>query len=108
MAQKPRSHYVVTYRDPAGGKTLGLKVRKVEDSELGPTFVALSEFLFESTSPIIDPALEDLRKRYEHTRKLHLSLYHIVSIEEVGRRNPGLDLSAERSNVIVLPGHPEG
>ena len=106
MAQKPRSHYVVTHRDPAGGKTVSLKVRKVEDSELGPTFVALSDFLFESASPIIDPTLEDLKKRYENTKKLHLSLYNIVSIEEVGRRNPGLDLS-ERSNVIVLPGAPE-
>jgi hypothetical protein len=107
MASKPRSYYVVTHRDPTSGKPVSLRVRKVEDSELGPTFVALSDFLFESSSPIIDPALEDLKKRYENTRKLHLSLYHIVSIEEVGRSNPGLDLSPERSNVIVLPGQPE-
>ena len=107
MGAKSRSHYVVTHRDPTSGKAVSLKVKKVEDSELGPTFVAVSEFLFESASPIIDPGLEELKKRYEGTKKLHLSLYNIVSIEEVGRRNPGLDLSAERSNVIVLPGAPE-
>lgn len=91
----------MVYRDPAGGKTVTLRVRKIEDSDLGPTFVALSDFVFDTGNLIIDPEEEDLKKKLAETRRLHLSIYSVLSIEERGGR--GLGIRQDRSNLVFLP-----
>jgi len=103
MADKPKTHFVVTYRDPKNDKIVSLKVRKVQDSDLGLSFVAISDFIFKEDSLIIDPSEEDLKDRFANTRRLHLSIYSILSIEEVGKRHRGLKFKQNKSNVLVLP-----
>src|SRR4051812_12860689 len=101
MAQKEKdSHYVVHYRDPKTGEILQLKAQSIHDSTLGLGFVCVSEFLFDSGGLVIKPAEEQLQKRLEFVRSLHLSIYSIVSIEEVGDKK--LSFQKDRSNLLVL------
>lgn len=106
---KPQSHYVVTWREaPRDTKdpkdqVVTLKVRSIAPSDLGPTFIALSDFDLDQDGPIIDPGLDGLRVRYADTKRLHVSIYSVLSVEEVGRRNRGLDLG-DRTNLVPL--HP--
>lgn len=102
MAKPVKTYYVITYRDPEEEKVVTLKARTIEDSSLGPTFIAVSNFIFDTDSPIIDPEAESRKRRYENTKRLHLTIYHILSIEEVGRRNKGLEFKEDRSNILVL------
>ena len=81
-------------------------MRRVEDSELGPAFVCLSQFVFDPGSRIANPAEESLARRFENTRRLHLNLFAIQSIAEVGVDHPGLQLEQDRPNVVVLPSGP--
>jgi hypothetical protein len=100
-AKKTRSHYVVTWRDLPKEGVVTMRVRTIEDSDLGPTFIAISDFVFEHDGLIIDPNAAALEARYADTRRLHLSIYNVLAIEEVGRRNKGLELK-DRSNVVLL------
>lgn len=99
----PDTHYVVTYRDARTGEIVHLRARTIRDSTLGLTFVAISDFVFEQTSAIVNPAEEALARRFEHTRALHLSLHAILSIEEVGVDHAGLKFERDRSNLLVFP-----
>ena len=101
---KNNTHYIVTYRDPRDGKVLSLKARKIHDSSLGLSFVSISDFVFESNSLLLNPAEEDLKKRFESVRSLHLSIYTILSIEEVGLEHQGLLFDKDKSNLLVMPG----
>lgn len=100
----PKTHFIVSYRDPLDSKLVELCANKVEDSELGLSFVAVSEFIFEDRSLVVDPAAEDLKRTFENVKTLHLSLYSILSIQEVGRKNRGLQFKQAKSNLVVLPG----
>jgi hypothetical protein len=100
----PHTHYVISFRDPRSGDISTLRARSIADSTLGLSFVAVSDFVFDSGSMIINPAEEALRTRLEHVRSLHLSIYTILSVEEVGERNEGLRFERDRSNLVVLPG----
>ncbi len=42
----PKTHYLIAFRDPVDGKVVELRAHRVEDSSLGLSFVALSEFIF--------------------------------------------------------------
>jgi len=97
------THYVVTYRSAEDGAVTSLRVRRVDDSNLGPAFVCLSGFVFDTGSRIANPAEEALARRFEGTRRLHLSLFSILSIAEVGVEHPGLKLGLDRSNLVILP-----
>ena len=104
MARKARTFFVITWRDPGEeDKVRSLKARRIEDSDLGPTFVCLSDFVFDTGGLVIDPEEEDLKSRFADTRRLHLSIYSVLSIEERGRRHKGLRLDQERSAVVFLP-----
>ncbi len=103
MPRKEETHFVVTYRDTKADKVLSLKARHIRDSSLGPAFVELSDFLFDSSSLILDPAAEEIKEHFKDVRRLHLSIYHILTIEEIGKSNRGLGLKKEKSNVVVLP-----
>jgi hypothetical protein len=68
--------------------------------------VCLSQFVFDTGSRIANPAEEQLARRFENTRRLHLNLFSIQSIAEVGVDHPGLKLEQDRPNLVVLPSPP--
>ena len=104
MARKARTYFVINWRDPTQeGKVRSLKARSIEDSDLGPTFVCLSDFVFHTGGLVIDPEEEDLKLRFADTKRLHISIYNVLSIEERGARHKGLQLEQERSSVVFLP-----
>ena len=108
--QDDKNYFVVTYRDPEsvpeqkGPKNITLKVKNIEDSRLGLSFVRFSGFMFETAGMIVDPIQENLRKRFEYKKALHLSIYSIISIEEVGSGPPALQFIKDKSNLLVLSG----
>ncbi len=97
------THYVIIYRDPQKDETVSVRARKVFDSPLGLSFLAISEFVFDTAARVIDPAEEALRERLRDVRTLHLSIYRVLSIEEVGGHHEGLRLTHDRSNLVVFP-----
>ncbi|MCB9689105.1 MAG: DUF1820 family protein [Alphaproteobacteria bacterium] len=106
MSAPSRSWYVVTWRDHRDGSVQTLRARTVEDSSLGLSFVAIRDFLFES-GPIVNPAEEALRGRLEKVRTLHLSLYAILSVEEVGEDPPALVFTNDKAALqLVRPSEP--
>ena len=98
------TYYIITYRDPQDAKIVTLKAGAVTDSSLGLSFIAIADFLFESNTLVVNPAEEDLKKRFEGVKTLHLSIYTILSIEEVGKGHKGLSFKKDKSNLLVLPG----
>lgn len=100
-------HYVVTFRHPPDGDVTSLRVRSVEDSLLGPGFICLSDFVFDTGRRLHLPHEEALMKRFENTRRLHVSVFSILSIAEEGADHPGLQLDADRTNLVVLPRTPD-
>lgn len=104
MTPKTQPCFRVTYRDLNDGKTVVIKASKVEDSSLGLGFICLSDFLFDGRHLVVDPGEEDLKRRLEDVKSLHLSIHCILSIEELGARNKGLKLKAGRGNLLLLPG----
>ncbi len=102
--KKSETYYVVSYRDSKDNDVKRLTVRSISDSNLGLTFVALSDFVFKD-SVIIDPGEEDLKDRFADTQRLHLSIYSILSIEEKGAANKGLKFKHDKGQLLVLPTH---
>jgi len=103
MAKRKDTYYEISYREPKDGKVVAIRARTIKDSDLGLSFVAISDFVFKEDSLIIDPGEEDLRDRFKNTRRLHLSIYSILSIEEVGMSNRGLTFKRDKSNILTLP-----
>ena len=100
------TYYLVTYRDPKDGQTISLKANKVTDSSLGLSFIALSDFIFESEMLVVNPAEEDLKKRFSSVKTIHLSIYSVLSIEEVGLEQKDLSFEKDKSNLVVFPSTP--
>ena len=110
MTKLKDTYFIITYRDPKENKIVECKAKKIVDSSLGLSFVAVSDFVFTSkNSVVVDPTEEYLQKRLENVKSLHLSIYSIVSIEEVGLQHGGLKFANDKSNLVVLngPGAPE-
>ncbi len=104
MTTKTESFYVISYKDPIDGKALSVKAKSIKDSNLGLGFISISDFIFEQTSKlIVDPNTEKLKNRFENTKSLHLSLYSIISIEEVGIENKGLVFEKDKNNLYRFP-----
>lgn len=97
------THFVITYKDPAKDETVTLRARKVYDSPLGLSFLAISDFVFEAGARLIDPAEEAQRERLRDVRTLHLSIYRVLSIQEMGADHEGLTLVGDRSNLVNFP-----
>lgn len=100
--KKEETFYLITYRNARESKVLTLKARTVMDSSLGLSFIAISDFLFDTRSVVINPEEEDQRRRFEGVKTLHLSIYSILTIEEVGENHPGLKFQKDRSNLVVI------
>ena len=95
------SHFVVTYRNPEKAtENIEVRVRSVDDSILGPAFIALSGFIVHSSTGIINPRDEYAKKRFQKTKTLHISIYNIVTIEEVGEEHPGLQLAPKEGQLL--------
>lgn len=101
MANKKDSFYVIHYREPKSNEILQLKAKSISDSSLGLSFICASDFIFDTNGLVIKPAEDQLRKRLEDVKALHLSIYSIVSIEEVG--NSKLTFKKDRSKLIAFP-----
>lgn len=100
--EKTRTYYTITYREPQEGRVRTLKAATVTDSSLGLSFVAISDFIFDTTSRVVNPAEEERKRRFEGVKTLHLSIYSIISIEEVGADHDGLHFKKDKSNLVVL------
>lgn len=103
MTSAERTYFLVHYRDPKEGQIIELKAKKIEDSSLGLGFVRISEFLFETNTLLVKPSEEQLKKRFENVKSLHVSIYSIVSVEELGMEHDGLKFKKDRSNLLALP-----
>ena len=101
--KKDSTLFLIHYRDPKDGQILSLKARKVYDSPLGLSFVCISDFVFENESLVVKPAEEHLRKRLENVKSLHLSIYTILSIEELGEKENSLKFKKDKAGLVVLP-----
>lgn len=100
MADK--TYYIINFRDPKENKTITLKAGNVADSTLGLSFISISDFIFDSSSLVVNPTEEDLKRRFEHVKTLHVSIYTILSVEEVGPDHDGLKFKKDKSNLVVL------
>lgn len=101
---KNKNYYVITYRDPKDNKIVSINAGMVTDSSLGLSFIAISDFVFSSSMLVVNPEEEDLKRRLADVKTLHLSIYTIISIEEVGPAHKGLHFKKDKSNLLVLPG----
>jgi hypothetical protein len=77
------SLYRVTFSDPVTRQMVTLRLHEISDSGLGPLFVRLGRFVFDQDSGIINPINEQLAKRYEETKALHVNRMAISQIEEL-------------------------
>ncbi len=102
MAKKEDSCFIVTYRDSKEEKVLQVKARSIRDSSLGLGFVAISDFVFVTDTLVLNPAEEQLKNRFKDVRTLHVSVYSILSVEEVGPGHQGLKFEKDKSNLVVL------
>ena len=96
--------YRITYRDVAENKIRTLRARSITDSGLGLSFVCVSDFVFDQTSKLVNPNDEALAAQLEDVKSLHLSMYTIVCVEEIGIDNQGLSFEHDRSKLLVYPG----
>lgn len=95
--------YAVTYRDQKDGSICTLKVKTIQDSTLGLSFICLSDFTFETDSILVHPEEEARRKKFENIRNLHLSIYSIISIAEMGTETPKLAFKNDKTNLFIIP-----
>ena len=100
--KKEETFYLISYRDAKDPKVLTLKAKTVSDSSLGMSFVAISDFVFDTKSVVINPEEEDQKRQFKGVKTLHLSIYSILSIEEVGEDHKGLKFKKDKSNLLVL------
>lgn len=98
-----QTYYVVQYKDPTTNKTLTLKAKKIRESSLGFSFIAISEFVFDTDSVVVNPSEENLKNLFRNTKTLHLSVYAVLSIEEVGKNNKGLKFKKSKTNLVIFP-----
>ena len=79
-------------------------------NERGISFVAISDFIFDTNSILVNPEEESKKLKFENIETLHLSIYSILSIAEIGENNKGLEFKKDKSNLLVLrsdqPGAP--
>jgi len=98
------AYFIVSYRDPVTEKHVSIKAGTVTDSSLGLSFIAISDFVFDNSALVVNPQEEDMKRRFAEVKTLHLSIYTVLSIEEVGPEHAGLRFKKDKSKLLVLPG----
>lgn len=106
--KEEKTHFLIHYRDPSDGAHQSIKARQIKDSTLGLSFVAISDFVFETNTVLVNPEEEAQKVRFENVKTLHLSIYSILSICEVGDHKKGLSFQNDKSNLLVLETNPQG
>lgn len=106
MAKHEDSYFEIHFKDPKEDKVVALKARKIFDSPLGLSFVCISDFIFESNALVIQPSEEQMQKRLEDVKSLHISIYSIISIEEKGLKPKHLAFKEDKSKLLVIPTNP--
>jgi hypothetical protein len=101
-AGKKDSYYIVTYRDLKEGGVHTLKARQISDSSLGLSFIAVSNFVFETNSIVVNPKEEALALHFEDVKVLHLSIYSVLSIEEKGAAPKALTFKKDKSELKII------
>jgi len=102
--RKKDTYFIISYRDPVTEKHLTVKAGTVTDSSLGLSFIAISDFVFDQSALVVNPQEEDMKRRFAEVKTLHLSIYTVLSIEEVGPQHAGLRFKKDKSKLLVLPG----
>ncbi len=109
MAKKSdNTFYLIHYRDPRDGSYQSIKAKKIKDSSLGLSFVAITDFVFEENSILVNPDEEAKKLEFEHVKTLHLSIYSILSVSEIGEHKKDLKFKNDKSNLLVLSSDPTG
>lgn len=103
-----KTYYLVNYRDPRDGGHQSLKAKKIKDSSLGLSFVSISDFVFDENSILVNPEEEAKKLELENVKTLHLSIYSILSISEIGAHKKDLSFKNDKSNLLVLTNEPAG
>lgn len=103
MNAKSKIFFLVSFKDPKENKAITLKVTDIQDSNLGLSFIRLSGFIFDESGLVIDPEEERLKARFEEVKSLHISIYSILSVTEMGAENIGLKFKKDKSKLLVLP-----
>lgn len=106
MAASKDSFFEIIYRDPKDGKNVTLKARTIQDSSLGLSFISVSDFIFDTQSVVINPEEEAREKKFSTIKSLHLSIYSVLSIAEVGPQSKTLSFVKDKSNLVMFK--PEG
>ncbi len=101
MSENKKPLFLVHYKDPVDGKLISLKARSIHDSSLGLSFISISDFVFETNQLVIKPSEEQLQKKLENTKSLHISIYSIVSIEELSESK--LKFKDDKSKLLMFP-----
>lgn len=101
--KKEDTFFLVSYRDPKDGQIISLKAREISDSSLGLGFIRISDFIFHTDGLVVQPTEEQLKKRFENVKSFHLSIYSIVSIEELGMKHVGLKFKNDKSKILSFP-----
>ncbi len=104
MTRKSNAGYRITFRDVAEDKFVTIKARRIAESTLGPAFVEVSDVFFDDGKLIVNPQEEALRDRFNQIQRLHVAIYHIAIIEELGTGTARLKLprSKDGANVVIL------
>jgi len=68
------------------------------------SFIAISDFVFDNNTLIMNPQKKNMKRRFAEVKTLHLSIYTVLSIEEVGPQHAGLRFKKDKSKLLVLPG----
>lgn len=106
--KKQNTYFLVHFRDPQDGTHQSIKAKKIADSSLGLSFICLSDFIFDTSSILVNPDEEAKKLQFENVKNYHLSIYSVLSISEVGEHEKPLNFEADKSNLLVLAHEPSG
>lgn len=106
--KEEKTFYLVSYRDPKDGNAVSIKAKSIQDSSLGLSFVAISDFVFETNSILVNPDEEAKKIEFENVKTLHLSIYSILSVTEIGEHSRSLHFKNDKSNLLVINPEPQG
>jgi len=103
MAKKTeKTFFLIHYRDPRDGLHQSIKAKKIKDSSLGLSFVAISDFIFDTNSILVNPDEEAKKVEFEKVKILHLSIYSILSVSEVGEHSKNLSFKNDKATLLHL------